>query len=301
MAVHFDDLQLLLDILDCGSFSQAAARRGWSQPQVSQRVHALEADIGATLFQRHRRGATPTAACDAFVDAGREALAALERGRKAVQGTPALPKMTLECLPSLAPIVFSPLLGALAGAAMEIRCVTDHSQAVMEHLLAGTAQFGFVLRCPPIAGIHMEGIRRSSIVAVVKRSHKLARAQGPLLLADIANERLAPQHWGDGCDDLIRRVRTHRSAAGPIHSIQPASAAVDLALQHGFLTFMPEMAIERELRAGQLIKLEIADLPQWEWELMVAWRGGKRPDAAKQQVLDAVRALAAGWRDAPGD
>jgi len=27
----------------------------------------------------------------------------------------------------------------------------------------------------------------------------------------------------------------------------------------------------------------------------VAWRRGKRPDAAKQQVLDTVRELAAGW------
>ena len=41
MAISLDALALLIDIVDCGSFSQAAARRGWSQPQVSQRVALL--------------------------------------------------------------------------------------------------------------------------------------------------------------------------------------------------------------------------------------------------------------------
>lgn len=32
MALNFDDLALLVEIVESGSFSQAAARRRWSQP-----------------------------------------------------------------------------------------------------------------------------------------------------------------------------------------------------------------------------------------------------------------------------
>jgi LysR family pca operon transcriptional activator len=294
MAIALDDLQLLVDIVACGSFSQAAARRGWSQPQVSQRVSALEADIGAQLFQRHRRGAQPTAACDAFLPSAQAALAALEQGRQAIQSAPALPRVTLACLPSLSSVVFGPILLALAQAPIEIRCRTDHSPAIMEELLTGKSQLGFVIKCPPMAGIQMEKLWRSPIVAVVHKSHPLAKSK-PRTLAEVANARLAPQSWGDGCYQLIDLLRTLRTVPGPIHTVQPASAAREMALEHGFLTFMPEVAAKRDLREGRLVKLDLQDLPLWEWEVMVAWRSGKRVDANKQMVLDTVRAMAPDW------
>ena len=58
---------------------------------------------------------------------------------------------------------------------------------------------------------------------------------------------------------------------------------------------MPEVAVKRELREGRLVKLDLQDLPVSEWEVMVAWRSGKRVDASKQRVLDTVRAMAADW------
>ncbi|WP_426341803.1 LysR family transcriptional regulator [Pseudoduganella sp. S-14] len=290
MALNFDDLALLVEIVESGSFSQAAARRRWSQPQVSQRVAALEEQLGVQLFTRHRRGATATPACKTFLPAAQQALDAIAAGKLAVQGAPALPQVVLDCVPSLASLVFGPLLLKLADAPLEIRCTTDHSPVIMEKLLTGRAHLGFVLKCPAIAGIQLERLYSSPIVAVVRRGHPLTR-RNALKLADVANARLAPQFWGEACDELIRMLRAHRRNDSPVHAIQPASAAIELALEHGFLTFMPEMAAARQLKLGSLVKLEIGDLPRWEWEAMVAWRSGKRPDAAKLRVLQAVREL----------
>ncbi|WP_028100637.1 LysR family transcriptional regulator [Pseudoduganella violaceinigra] len=290
MSLSLDDLALLVEIVEYGSFSQAAARRRWSQPQVSQRVAALEEQLAVQLFTRHRRGASPTPACLTFLPAAQQALAAIEAGRKAVQGAPALPQVTLACVPSMAALLFGPILLKLADAPLEIRCSTDHSPVIMEQLLTGRVQLGLVLKCPAVAGIHLERLLVSPIVAVVRRGHPLAR-RGKLLLADVANARLAPQYWGEDCDELIRMLRAHRRNDSPIHAIQPSAASILLAQEHGFLTFMPEMAAARQLKLGNLVKLEIADLPHWEWEAMVAWRSGKRPDAAKLRVLQAVREL----------
>lgn len=288
--MSIDDLALLVEIVESGSFSLAAAHRRWSQPQVSQRVAALEDQLGVQLFARHRRGATPTPACLTFLPAAQQALDAIAAGKQAVQGAPALPQVTLACVPSLTSLVFGPLLLELADAPLEVRCTTDHSPVIMDKLLTGSAQLGFVLKCPAIAGIQLERLQVSPIIAVVRRGHPLTR-RGQLKLADVANARLAPQFWGEGCDELIRMLRVHRRGDSAIHAIQPASAAIELALEHGFLTFMPEMAAARQLKLGNLVKLKIADLPHWEWEAMVAWRSGKRPDAAKQRVLEAVRAI----------
>ena len=57
---------------------------------------------------------------------------------------------------------------------------------------------------------------------------------------------------------------------GPIHAVQPASVAREMALEHGFLTFMPEVAVKREPRGGKLVNLNLQHLSLWEWEVMVA-------------------------------
>ncbi len=193
MAMTLDDLQLLLDVVNRGSFSKAAAVRGWSQPMVSQRIAVLEQDLGQPLFRRHRRGATPTPACEQFLPAASAALSALEGGRLAMQGAPALPRIRLACLPSLTTVVFGPLLLALVDETFEIRCNTDHSGIIMQELLTGETDVGFILKCPAIAGIQLELLYRSPIIAVACATHPLAGRQG-LTLQDIANERLAPSN-----------------------------------------------------------------------------------------------------------
>ncbi|MGX5833296.1 LysR family transcriptional regulator [Aeromonas piscicola] len=294
MAMTLDDLQLLLDVVNRGSFSKAAAIRGWSQPMVSQRIAVLEQALGQPLFRRHRRGATPTPACEQFLPAAAAALSALEGGRLAMQGAPALPRIKLSCLPSLTTVVFGPLLLALVDEAFEIRCNTDHSGIIMQELLTGETDVGFILKCPAIAGIQLELLYRSPIIAVACATHPLAGRQG-LSLQDIANERLAPQQWGTGCDELILQLRLLRQVASPLHAIQPASAARELALEHGFITLMPALAISRDLEFGRLVQLDVVDLPQDHWDVMMAWRSGKRPNPAKERVLEAARALARRW------
>lgn len=190
MAMTLDDLQLLLDVANRGSFSKVAAIRGWSQPMVSQRIAVLEQELGQSLFRRHRRGATPTPACEQFLPAVTAALSALEGGRLAMQGAPALPRIRLSCLPSLTTAVFGPLLLALVDETFEIRCNTDHSGIIMQELLTGETDVGFILKCPAIAGIQLELLYRSPIIAVACATHPLA-ALTPELIAKYRDDRLA--------------------------------------------------------------------------------------------------------------
>jgi len=295
MSVTLDDLRLLLEVSTTGSFSQAAARLGWSQPQVSQRIAALEAALGVVLFARHRRGAKATPACEHYLPAARQALHLLDEGRLALQGAPALPRVTLASLPSLSAVVMGSLLVALAEAPMEIRCETDHSSIVMEWLLTGAVDVGFVLKCPAIAGIQMELLCHSPIIAVAAAAHPLAHARS-LQLADIADQRIAPQYWGEECDGLMQQIRRLRTQVQPLHAIQPGSAARELALEHGFITIMPELVVRRDLLAGRLMRLPLVDLPVASWQVMMAYRSGKRWHDAKERVLLAARALAEEWQ-----
>jgi len=292
MSVSLNDLQLLLDVADCGSFSQAAARRGWSQPQVSQRISLLEHTLGQDLFARHRRGALPTPACLKFLESARQAVAAFEQGRALLDGSPLLPRITLSCLPSLTASIYGPLMVKLADAPMEIRCSADHSHGVMTALLSGEIQVGFVLKCPAVAGIRMERLWCSPIIAVVSPRHPLALVPNPLKLSELANQRIAPQFWGEDCETLIQLIRQHREQALPIHAVQPTSAIMELVLRHQFVSFVPRIVVHTELQEGRLREIPLTDLPHWQWEVMMAWRSGKRRDPAKESVLKAARQVA---------
>jgi len=300
MSVSLNDLQLLLDVADCGSFSQAAVRRGWSQPQVSQRISLLEHTLGQELFARHRRGASPTPACLQFLDSARQAVLAFELGRALLDGSPLLPRITLSCLPSLTSSIYGPLMAKLADAPLEIRCSADHSPGVMTALLAGEVQVGFVLKCPPVAGIRMERLWCSPIVAVVSPQHPLASVQHPLKLGELANQRIAPQFWGEDCETLIKLIHQHRERALPIHAVQPASAVMELVLRHQFVSFMPRIVVHAELQEGRLREVALSDLPYWQWEVMMAWRSGKRRDHAKETVIKAARQVAQEMASPPG-
>lgn len=53
-------LDIFVTVYQAGSFSAAAERLLMTQSAVSQHIQALEASLGTALFERHRRGITPT-------------------------------------------------------------------------------------------------------------------------------------------------------------------------------------------------------------------------------------------------
>ena len=60
-------LQVLCEVVSLGSFSAAAESLSYTQSAVSQSIARLEAETGAPLVVRGRRGVSPTAAGAALV------------------------------------------------------------------------------------------------------------------------------------------------------------------------------------------------------------------------------------------
>lgn len=77
-----DDLRLFVAACEAGSLSAVARQLGTTQPAVSQHVRRLERDFGIALFERGRRGVSPTAAGRILLSAATDALGALDAGRR---------------------------------------------------------------------------------------------------------------------------------------------------------------------------------------------------------------------------
>jgi DNA-binding transcriptional LysR family regulator len=61
-------IHLFIRVVETGSFSKAGADLGMTQPTATKHVAALEARLGARLFHRSTRGATPTEVGAAYYD-----------------------------------------------------------------------------------------------------------------------------------------------------------------------------------------------------------------------------------------
>ncbi len=79
-----DALRQFLVVAELGSVTAAARRVHLSQPALSAALQRLEAELGAPLLVRTRRGVEPTAAGQVLVAHARTVLAAMDDARRAV-------------------------------------------------------------------------------------------------------------------------------------------------------------------------------------------------------------------------
>ena len=59
--IEWSDLPVVIGIAEAGSYTQAARSLGISQPTVGRRIQALEAKLGAAIFEREDGNLHPTA------------------------------------------------------------------------------------------------------------------------------------------------------------------------------------------------------------------------------------------------
>lgn len=81
-----DALRHFLLVCEHGTFRAAARHAHLSQPALSASVKKLEAELGAPLLVRSRRGAVPTEAGRLVMPHARAALGAIDAARRALEG-----------------------------------------------------------------------------------------------------------------------------------------------------------------------------------------------------------------------
>lgn len=109
---RFDDLVLLIEVVDSGSLSVAGERLGLSPSSVSRRLTQIEERLGTRLLIRTTRRIALTDVGAVFCHRARTILAALDDAERAVSETSGKPRGTLSiaCPAAFGQIVLAPLL-----------------------------------------------------------------------------------------------------------------------------------------------------------------------------------------------
>lgn len=146
-----DDLRFFEAVMKFGGMNRAAVDLNTVQSNVTSRIRALEVELGMTLFHRHARGVSATAAAQRLLPYAVRVRTLLEDARRATRddGTPAGP-LLIGALETTAAMRLAPWLTSYAGAYPDIDVTlrTGTTCELIEDVLHHRVDGAFV--CGPV-------------------------------------------------------------------------------------------------------------------------------------------------------
>jgi DNA-binding transcriptional LysR family regulator len=261
---------------------------------ISEQVRALEAALGAALFERTARGMRLTGAGERLLPWAGRLLEQAAQARRDVAGEPAVLRIgALETIvATCVPAVLARLRERRPGLVVEVA-----APAARDELLAATTagrldavllldtgaalgDLGFPVPAAPLTHLDLDPV---PLALVAAPGHRLGAATA-LAPADLAGERLLVSP--PGCS--FRMVADRLLGADP-ERVEVAGVAVMRAwAEQGLgVSLLPEFAVAAALRAGTLIRLA---LPTPDLAMRLVWRADREDRPGLRDVLYAASA-----------
>ena len=275
-------------------FGRAAERLDMTQPPLSQQIHQLEEELGASLFRRHARGVALTDAGKVFLGRARKILEdagiAAEDARRADRGEFGELRLalTFNAAWAVLPAIVRRYRELYPAVRLHLHELATGEQ--IDAFRAGQIDAGFINLPIPDDEFQWRPVGRDRLVAAVPVSHELAsRSRVPL--ADLAalDWLTAPRRASPKVHD---RIAAAFEAGGRIPRIaQEARYSWTLlsfvAAGMGFALVSSNLA---SVRREGVSFVELEEEAGLDLELALAWRS----DAASG-VLGGFVAVADSW------
>ena len=262
MKIEF--LETFVEVARQGSVTRAAEGLYLSQPSITGRLQALEAELGEPLLVRAPRGVRLT-------DAGREFLPYAERAVRALRdGQAALSelreaqsgRLVLGAAPAVSTYFLPGVLKRFAtehpGVSISVR--TGHSEEVLAMVLADQVQIGLV-RSVQHADMDIQVCYEDELLLVVNSAHRF-RARDAVPLEEVVREGLVFFDRTSSYYELTRALFLDSgvvpSTAMELDNIEAAKKMVEQGMG---VALLPRVAVEREIALGTLVPVAIADAP----------------------------------------
>lgn len=275
--MNTDHLRLFLAIAKHRALSRAAAELELGQATVSERLKALEGEVGTPLFERRGRGVVLSAAGEAFKPYAERALDVLRQAADAAhtasRGHGGL--VTIAVTVTSGAYLFAPALVAFQKQfpQVQVRVRSAHSWDAPGLILDGVAQLALISGTPTATAIESVATFTSPLTLAAGKAHPATKRGARYTLAQLAQEQLLVSYWGPGSELFLARVRAAGdNKTGLWLELSPVELVKGMLIAGTGISLLPEIAIRRELAAGELARVHLAEgngrLPKWEITLI---------------------------------
>lgn len=294
---NLDLLATFLAVYRAGSVSAAAGALGRSQPSVSERIRTLEQTLGVELFERSRRGVTPTGEADALAVRVASAVDALDAVWNASRTGVATGTVRIGGASDVVASRIIPALAPLSGTGLRLEFTLGLATPLLDLLTAGGLDLVISSVRPTHSTLRYRGLIDEEFVLV----------GSPGLVARIDTDRLhqhvaetlttVPLVVYDEQRSMLRRYWRSQFGTrptGPIAVIVPDLRGVLAAVVAGAgISVLPRYLAEPALHAGLISMVHRSnELPINTLYLALP---AEAPSAATAHVIDQLFAAARTW------
>lgn len=289
-AMRFDlvDLRLFVAVAEAGSITRGAEEACLSLAAASERLRAMEAAGGVRLFDRGRRGVTPTEAGEVLLHHARRILLEAARMRGEIVAFAAGLRGAIRLLANTAavteflPARLAPWLARhpRIDIALKERQSADIARAVAR----GAAEIGVLSVAVDTVGLSLRPFATDRLVVVCPRDHALA-ARRRVGFAELAGEPLLALSGGALQDHLDAQAARAGLRFRPRVRLRGFGAICHMAGAGVGIGIVPETAARRARRPSRIAVVRLAD--GWATRrLALCTRAGDEPTPAARSLLE---------------
>ncbi|CAM3675829.1 LysR family transcriptional regulator [Paracidovorax anthurii] len=288
-------LRYFLEVVRCGSISEASERLSVAGSAISRQIASLEDMLGCTLFERHARGMVASAAGELLAT---HALKSAHDAERVVQEIQALQGMRRGRV----------RIAAAEGFAMEFlpRLISDFNAehpGVQFHLsvhapadctrkvLHSDADIGIVMSRHTEKDIKVEHLQPSPLGAAVRHGHPLTRFRQVSLSQLLAYPIALPE-----TDTTVRQLFDIACSRQRL-AVEPVLTSNYIAALFGFLRHRPDgvtvcgqISVRYQVDRGELAFVRLRDKGLDLRNIEVQTLIGRAPSRAAQAFLDYLKA-----------
>ena len=268
-------MQGFLEVARRGNVSRAAEAIYVSQPTLTARLHALEAELGEKLFVRTRQGMRLTDAGRAFLPFAERATQAVREGRDAIAelNSASAGHLVMASAPAVSTYLLPPLLERFAAAhpRVEVAVRTGHSEEVLQMVLKSEVQLGLG-RDLRHHDIDLIPFYEEELGLMVAPGHHFAERKS-VTMADLSGEQLI---LFDRTSSYYELTQASFASAGLIprsmFELDNIEATKKMVERRLGVALLPRTAVVVEVAAGTLRRVPISDALPMRRRLVVMRR-----------------------------
>lgn len=261
------------------SFSKAAEVLYLTQPSVTARIQTLERELGEELFERTGRSVKLTDAGETFLLYAEKALKDVQEGKDALEALRNAEFGSLRIGSALTistyvlPRILKSFRSHYPGVDVSVR--TGRSEQVLDMLMQDEVQVGLVrsLVHPEIEAIHLYD---DEVILVTDHNHAFAQAR-TARIEEVSRQPLIFYDRGSSYYGLIHGI-FRESGLVPRQALQLDSMeATKKMVEEGLgIAILPRVSVERELKLGILVEVEITGAPRFKRQIALIFRRNRK-------------------------
>lgn len=261
-------LEIFIRVAREGSFSRAAESLLMTQPAVSQHMADLEAQLGATLFSRERRGVVLTTEGETLHSYTVQILRLLAEAENAVTDVRKLSsgQLAIGATPGVSIYLLPDYLQSFRVQFPQITVTlqTDITGQILSELRAGRVAFGLIegeldeVTQARLGVLALEEVEQLVVVGPkhpwwTRKQIELAELHGQAMITRQANSQT--RIW---LDQTLSARQIQPKVSAEFDSVESIKRMVTLGL---CLTVLPDYVVNHEVTAGLVHTIPIADAP----------------------------------------